>query len=777
MKKFYTQLWFVLMAVFFSQVAYSANIEEGKKYQLQCIHWNSGSIVLGEKHQSSIPILYAPQAISTEDSYWIFTSYGDKTYSISNAATGQYLEYTSERVEGRIKGLTLSNTLSINSKWFLADYNNGTRIVSAADSKQCINIRTDGTMLVGTFTNPNAPSPNELFNITEGRVVTTIPSVSEKVTNLTFNGIPAVYDNLYRTYLLPLPKTQRDASQYQATISFTKVNAQEQWKMKFDGVEVSNGSQVTFSAPIATTEHTITLEVGGQIIASTKLNGSFLPIVKLTTNEFINGKVYTPGTISVVDANALVFEQPFTAKVRYRGATAQGKEKKAFAIKLIDDAQKSVDASFFGLRSDNNWILDAMAVDVARMRNRVATDLWNDFSTAPYHKDFEPKAINATRGQFVEVILNGEYHGIYCMTEKVDRKQLKLKKFTTSPDGKTTTLKGLLYKADNWHYNSFMGHYEVPANSFMDVPPAGIFPGKAPDMYDNMSDEWGGFEMSYPELSDKEEITWKPLYDAITVVANNDTRDFVNRAADLFDLPVALDYNLFIELLLATDNHGKNMFYYVYDLTRSPKLGIAPWDLDGSWGRNWGGSNAYTANAEQNFVNFLWKYEHGEHTLFKRLREAPSFNWETQLRNRYAQLRETFFTADKLNKRFRDYGSLFVESGADRREKRRWDGFDGYTINIPEEVDYITSWIPTRLAFLDRQFNYTASIDADVVNGAFVAMGGTGVIHIQSSEQQSVTIYSLHGRVVKTVSVEIGNTDVYLPKGIYVVGKQKVMVR
>ncbi len=776
MKKFYIQLWLVLMAVLFSQTAYSVNIEEGKRYQLQCIHWNSGSIVLGEKHQSSIPILYAPQEVSTEDSYWIFTSYGDKTYSIRNATTGQYLEYTSERIEGKVKGLTLSNTLSINSKWLLSDYENGTRIVSAADGKQCINIRTDGTMLVGTFTNLNAPSPNELFNITQGGSTNTMPSVSDKITNLTFNGIPAVYDNLYRTYLLPFPTSQRSANQYQATISFTKTNAQEQWTMKFDGTEVSNGSVIVFSAPIATTTHTITLEANGQVIAETKLNDSFLPIVKLTTNELINGKVYTPGGISVVDANAQVFEQQFTAKVRYRGATAQGKEKKAFAIKLVNDAQESVDASFFGLRSDNNWILDAMAVDMARMRNRVATDLWNDFSAAPYHKDFEPKAINATRGQFVEVILNGQYHGIYCMTEKVDRKQLKLKKFVTSADGTTTTLKGLLYKADNWHYNTFMGHHEVPVPYF-ETPPAGIFPGTPPDMYDNLADEWGGFEMSYPELSDNEEITWKPLYDAITVVANNDTKDFVNQAANLFDLPVALDYNLFIELLLGTDNHGKNMFYYVYDLTRSSKLGIAPWDLDGSWGRNWGGLNRYTANAEQNFINFLWKYEHGEHTLFKRLREAPSFNWESQLRARYAQLRETFFTVEKLNKRFTDYGNLFSESGADRREQRRWDGFDNYTINIPEEVTYITSWIPTRLAFLDRQFGYTAGIDANEIKGAFVAMGGTGVVHIQSSEQQTVTVYDLRGRVVKTASVNIGNTDVYLPKGIYIVGKQKIMVR
>lgn len=43
------------------------------------------------------------------------------------------------------------------------------------------------------------------------------------------------------------------------------------------------------------------------------------------------------------------------------------------------------------MRSDNNWILDAMAVDRARMRNRVSTDLWLAFSTKPYHAAYTPK--------------------------------------------------------------------------------------------------------------------------------------------------------------------------------------------------------------------------------------------------------------------------------------------------------------------------------------------------------------------------------------------------
>ena len=93
-----------------------------------------------------------------------------------------------------------------------------------------------------------------------------------------------------------------------------------------------------------------------------------------------------------------------------------------------------------------------MAVDPACMRNRVATDIWNDFSTAPYYKDREKKVRTGTRGRFVEVFLNGRYYGIYCMTEKMDRKQLKLKKFKSAAESTSGSdeVHGLLYKSSQW---------------------------------------------------------------------------------------------------------------------------------------------------------------------------------------------------------------------------------------------------------------------------------------------------------------------------------------
>lgn len=586
------------------------------------------------------------------------------------------------------------------------------------------------------------------------------------LTSLSFNGVQASYDNLYGTYMFPIPTSYRGKESYKAAIQFVSDDTTAQ--VYFDGQPVNTGDSVVFSSPIATSNHTIKVTANGNSI-SYQLKGNFLPIVVLNTSDGINGKTYTAGDIQVIDADDALKQQFFHAQLRYRGASAQNMTKKAFAVKLTNEAGESADGSFFGFRSDNNWILDAMAIDYARMRNRVSFDLWNDFSTKPYHQSSEKKAINGTRGRFVEVILNGNYQGLYCMTEKLDRKQLKLKKQVVSNTSEITQ-RGLLYKSEQWSYAVLMGHN----------PDSDIFPGTPPSMYNNMSDTWNSFEMGYPERADGEEITWKPLYDAISTVASNDTAHFAQVANDLFDLPVALDYYLMMDLLFTTDNHGKNMFYYVYDLTQSPKLGIAPWDLDGTWGRDYYSTSGKTSNAAQSYTDMLWQNEHGEHTLFKRLRETKSFDWENRLRTRYAALRGTYFTKESLTKRFSDYATLFEESGADVRERMRWNGVDNKRVDILRDVTYINNWISNRLDFLDRQYNYTTGLHTVLApnTATFIAIGEQGGITFESKKAQSLPIYNLAGQFITTVHLSVGTTTVSLPQaGVYLVEGQKIIVR
>ena len=264
-------------------------------------------------------------------------------------------------------------------------------------------------------------------------------------------------------------------------------------------------------------------------------------------------------------------------------------------------------------------------------------------------------------------------------------------------------------------------------------------------------------------------------------VATTDDYVFDEEVNNYFDYPVVRDYFLFIELMLATDNHGKNMFFFNYDQKAqkcAKMIGITPWDLDGTWGIRWDGSKSYT-KAAQNFTQFITQYEHGTHTLFYRLFHSSKWNWFNDLKARYAELRTKQFSEESLTNRFLDYGDLFRESGADVREQNRWNG---YHTDILGDVDYIKQWIADRLKFLDKQYNYSPVVDGiqtPTTNEAFfTATGGSRCIVIETNKTCNVKIYSLGGQLVRTVSLDQPITKVEgLNAGVYIVGKQKVVVR
>ena len=316
------------------------------------------------------------------------------------------------------------------------------------------------------------------------------------------------------------------------------------------------------------------------------------------------------------------------------------------------------------------------------MRNRVATDLWNDFSSDPYYKSEEKNLINGTRGHFVEVFLDDAYWGLYCMTERIDRKQLKLKKYQEE----TQTIRGLLYKSETWSYSTMMGY----------VPDWGPNTNYNLPGFNNYSTSWEGYDGKYPDLEDGEPFDWQPLYDAVEFAGKSSAYAFRNEVEYYFDIPVWADYYLFIELILASDNHGKNVYLSVYDITESEKMLITPWDLDGVFGRRWNGSKV---NSQLNFIEFIVTHEHGEHNLLRRLKENNVIGFNDILKKRYDELRFTWFSEESLIERFEKYMDLFAQSGAGTRESERWGG-----LNFTQEMDYFDDWIRDRVAFLNDQY-------------------------------------------------------------------------
>lgn len=436
-----------------------------------------------------------------------------------------------------------------------------------------------------------------------------------------------------------------------------------------------------------------------------KVRFTFLPIVRLN-GEF--GYEYAQGTVDVIMPD-MSNQENLMAKLKWRGASTNmpDKHKRNYHIKFLDADGKKKDRKFFGLRNDNSWLLDAAQVDMSRIRNRVATDLWNDFASKPYYIDKEPKALTGTRGQFVEVFLNNEYRGIYCMTENIDRSQMKLKKYTENSDG-TVTIHGQLWKSSSNVYTNFWGYND----------------------YDNTSGTWGGFESKYPEIDDVPTLDWSVIYEAQKFVADCTYEEFAKNIYDYIDMPVYIDYQLFTTLLSAIDNvAGKNKFWACYDREVDKKITLAVWDLDACVGESWDPTNY--RDPIYSPYNIDPMYFWGMKPTY--LLDSLDINGYRQAREaRWKELRKTHFSEASLTKRYSDYMNMLTKTGAYAREKERWDGdsdIGGKTFDFAEEQQYITTWIKRRLRVLDKDFPYCPEgIEEitcdDIGNGAIFNLQG-----------------------------------------------------
>ena len=460
--------------------------------------------------------------------------------------------------------------------------------------------------------------------------------------------------------------------------------------MMIDGTPVESGATHTFQNVEAGKQYLISFSDGNDEV-SYPLIFTSLPIVHIN-GSFSN--TYSEGYIRVCQPNKQKAEL-LNMKAKWRGGitNSNGKNKRNYHVKLLDELGNKLEKRYFDLRKDNSWILESCQVDMSRIRNRVLTDLWNDYRRDPYYIDQEPEALTGTRGQFVELVLNDEYRGIYCMTENMDRKQMKLKKY----DETTLDIHGQLWKSKDWSYSVFMGHNKD----------SNYYPGTSPSAYNDGSESWDSYNLKYPEIDEVFPADWSVLYNAVDFVCTASDDDFRQHVGEYFDMPVVIDYYILMETILSTDNHGKNMFFAVYDQQADKKITLGVWDMDATCGQRWSDDYFHKSflGPEQDYAQFITDNEHGDYNLFRRLRDTDADQFNLRVAKRYRELRQNNLATDSLLRRFQNYFAHFRTAGADQREYDKWNynsDIAGHVLDFDDEYAYLADWFTRRMQYLDE---------------------------------------------------------------------------
>ena len=586
---------------------------------------------------------------------------------------------------------------------------------------------------------------NNFYNLEAVRMSVanmTIDPLAKALQGLTIDGHAPVYVGSLDLYLCTIP-LENFGSQLTARVDYTK--REDCGTLKIGATTVEPGTDYRFSAVRAGRTYRFSVADKNGTTIEKNVTFTSLPVVRITGTFNDN---YSDGTIVVHEPDKPVPET-MQMKAKWRGGITNGggKHKRNYHVKLQDAKGEKRETSFMGMRNDNSWILESCQVDMSRIRNRVLTDLWNDYCVKPYYFAEEKKAMTGTRGHFVELILNDDYRGIYCMTENMDRKQMKLKKI----DEDTQEVHGQLWKSKDWSYGVFMGHDTDNRN----------YPRRHPSNYYEWSEMWENYQVKYPDFEDYGYTTdWETLYNAVDFVCTSTNANFKDQFSEYFDLPVVIDYYILMETILSTDNHGKNMFFAVYDKQVDKKITFGVWDMDATCGQRWSDEYFHKAflGPEQDYAKFITNYEHGDYNLFKRLRDTNAENFNEQVRLRYYQLRQNQLATESILNRFRNYLDEFKTCGAAQREYDKWS-YDsdvaGHKLDFDDEMEYLDDWFTRRMNYLDNTRFKIAELDA------------IHSINTTASEASS-DVYDLRG-------LKVGTIDHFdrLPAGIYMVNGRK----
>ena len=126
-----------------------------------------------------------------------------------------------------------------------------------------------------------------------------------------------------------------------------------------------------------------------------------------------------------------------------RGHSAALHDKKPWKLALKDNNGENSNLNLFGLGADDDWIVNAIAYDHTRIREKLFIGLWNEMAE---ETDYNTKMND---GQYAEVIMNGEYQGLYLVQRRIDDKWLGLSEHDILLKGARTYEPQYVYKAYN----------------------------------------------------------------------------------------------------------------------------------------------------------------------------------------------------------------------------------------------------------------------------------------------------------------------------------------
>ncbi|MBK9190733.1 MAG: CotH kinase family protein [Crocinitomicaceae bacterium] len=506
----------------------------------------------------------------------------------------------------------------------------------------------------------------------------------------------------------------------------------------------------------------------GWFIPPVVLTTSNLPIVIVNTNgvnipdepkiDGTMGIIYNgPGQInSVSDAYNEFYGE---IAIEVRGSSSGGFPMKSYGLETRGPSPEiNYNASIFNWPADNDWILYAPYNDKALIRNVLTYKLGNEMGHY------------APRTQMCELILNGEYQGVYVFMERIKQNPGRV------------NIDKLNY--DDTTGNELTGGYIVKVDK---TTGGGVIAWTSP--YTCAAPGWGPieFQLHDPDLDTLHPLQLQYIEDEITdwetALAGPDFSDPVLGYAPYIDEMSFIDFMLINEISKNVDGYRISTFLYKERESEGGEIVAGPlWDFNLAWGNADYCEGGLTSGWEIYF-NSVCGGGGGLQNPFwwDRLLQDPDYAHMTNCR--WQELRQDILHTDSLMN-YIDEMALYLDE-AQVRNYIKWpvlgiylwpNNFIGATYD--EEIQYLKDWTTNRVNWMDlNMFGACPDLNFDETQNQNLrvfpnpATDQIKVVLPAAGENSKLLLYSQDGKLVKEIAVqnqsEITLTISDLQGGIY----------
>ena len=365
--------------------------------------------------------------------------------------------------------------------------------------------------------------------------------------------------------------------------------------------------------------------------------------------------------------------------IERRGSSSQNFSKKPYGLETLqDDNVTNNNVSILGMPEENDWVLNSLAYDQTGMRDFLAYEL------------SERLGQYASRRVYCEVVINGDYKGLYVFMEKIkpDKNRLNIEKMDETCN----------------NYPEVTGGYIVKADKTTGGDPV------AWTMQGYGGGGWGGwgsstdFIMHYPKPSDVTNTQKDYIHGVFTnlaSVANQHNTSVVSGIPLVIDIPSFVDFMMIAEFASNVDVYSFSTFFHK---DRHGKLRAGPvWDYNLAFG--------YDAFGNRSKYD-VWQFNNSDNNgpkFWKDLFDTDEFR--CYFAKRWFELTEPGqpLNYDFVCNRIDEIDALIAE--AIGRDNQRWNQMSQHA----QYVNNMKTWIQQRINWLNNNIgSYQGCADVEL---------------------------------------------------------------